>query len=129
MHDKAARIPLTTRLAGQGITPWQFCFQLVVVTIGVYIAILVQARTQNRDHVESASRMLRAIDAELEQSARDITTTRDGQATVRSALAEFAGEARNAGPDTMISRMIRTKAFKNHTFYSQRAAYTTLIET
>lgn len=127
MHDKSAGVPWTAKLSGQGITPAHFCFQLVVVTIGVYIAILVQARTQRRDHVDAASRMLVAINAELAQAARDITATRAGQASVRNTLEEFAREARDAAPDTAISRMVRTKAFKNLTFYSQTAAYTTLI--
>lgn len=125
MHEKLE--PLNAKLATQGITLAQFCFQLVVVTIGVYIAILVQARSQRQEHVEAATRMLKVIDAELAQSAVDVTKTRVGQATIRSMLEEFAREARDAAPDTAISRMIRTKGFKNTTFYSQKAAYTTLI--
>jgi hypothetical protein len=124
MHDKMS---WTAKLSGQGITVPQFCFQLVIVTIGVYIAILVQAQSQRRDHIDAASRTLAVIDAELAQSARDISAARAGQAVIRSMLEEVAKEARDAAPDTAISRMVRMKMTKNTTFFSQKAAYTTLI--
>ena len=116
-----------SRLAAQGITLHQFVFQLVVVTIGVFIAVALQSRAENRAHREDAAHMLEAIDAELGKDLQEIDIVRKNREDHGEGPRVILQETRTQDLDTMVQRKVREGLHFNRTFFSRRAAYSTLL--
>ena len=118
----------TARLYDPSITPAQFVFQLVIVTIGVYIGVAIQARVEQRDRSEAARRLVHAIDQELERDQRSLEDIVAHQVTFRTRLGELGELVRTeTRPDTAIRRIVNGSDLTNRTFFSRRAAYSTLL--
>ncbi len=115
------------RLAANGITPAQFLFQLLIVTAGVYIAILVQDRAENRARHRSAQVMLRALGQELVSDERSIQEIIVSQENLQNNMDRLAADARNGPPDTTIATLLATRSLASRTFFFRRAAYATLL--
>jgi hypothetical protein len=115
------------RLAANGITPAQFLFQLLIVTAGVYIAILVQDRAENRGRQRSAQVMLNALGQELVSDERSIQEIIASQEQLQSNMDKMAADARNGPPDTVIATLLASRSLASRTFFFRRAAYASLL--
>ena len=115
------------RLAAGGITPAQFLFQLLIVTAGVYIAILVQDRAENRARHRSAQTMLNALGQELVSDERSIQEIIVSQERLQDQMVKMAADARNGPPDTLIASLLASRSLASRTFFFRRAAYATLL--
>ena len=127
-RTRSASRRLRFSLARQGITLGQFAFQLVIVAVGVYAAIVLQDRADRRSREAAAARMLAAIDLELSQdqaAIEQITTVQRDLERTFSALA-VAVRAREGGDD-VLQRLLGPDMPRNRTFFSRRAAYSTLV--
>ncbi len=58
-------IGLKKNLTSQGITPYQFAFQFVVVILGVYLAIVFEGKAEDRARANDANAMLVRVLSEL----------------------------------------------------------------
>jgi hypothetical protein len=111
----------------EGITPAQVLFQLIVVTVGVYIATIAQQKAETRDRRDAAADLVVAIDAELAEDERSLDELVVAQQNMRELMLLVAKDARDEAPDTAISRITKQRLLVNRTFFPRKAAYATLL--
>ncbi len=125
---EASRSPIWRRLARQGITWPQFAFQLVIVTAGVYLGTVVQERADQRGRREASLRALVALRSEVTEDEANLREVIASQAKLTAGYRGLAAAVRNpAAPDSLIERLVVRETTPNPTFYSRRAAYSTLV--
>ena len=82
---------LNQKLSKQGITPYQFAFQFVVVLLGVYLAIFFEGKAQSREQEQDARAMLESVLREIELDENDISETLTAQGEMEQSYAALAG--------------------------------------
>ena len=122
------RRALGDRLRADGVTAAQFGFQLLIVIIGVYVAIWVQDRVERRSRTQAASRTLEAMNLELAQDENALVNIIAVQARLRERASQLIDLVRSDQPaDSAIAQIVNSEDIRNRTFFSRRAAYSTLL--
>jgi hypothetical protein len=120
---------LKRRLSSQGITPEQFFFQFVVVLLGVYLAILVEGKAEDRSRAEDARVMLAAVLAELDADELEIREMRETHLGLQQASEDLLDLLAIASPaeDGGIRTLLTGALLFNPTVFPRRAAYSGLV--
>lgn len=116
-----------TRLARQGITPAQLGFQILIVTIGVYIAIVLQDQADQRSRAQAAAQALATIELELAEDQQTIAQILEVQKRLVLTYRNLATVVRSNAQDTVLQRLLGPDLPRNLTFFSRRAAYSALV--
>ena len=134
-QDNAEPIPagasfstVKARLTQSGVTWAQFIFQLVIVTAGVYIAIVVQDKADNLARTGKAEEALKALSLEIAEDRVTLRSIIDGQEAGTATFAALASAVRGRPTsDSVLKRLLGPDMPRNLTFFSRRAAYSTLV--
>lgn len=120
--------PWRRSLTREGVTPAQFAFQIVVVTVGVYVAILLQDQADRRSRKAAADRALAAVNLELAEDESNLRAVLEHQDRLYQALGRIATAVRTAeASDSILGELIGPQLPVNTTFFSRRAAYSALV--
>ena len=99
---------LRKRLTSEGITPLQFGFQLVVVLLGVYLAILFESKAEDRSRQAEALAMLGNVLGELELDEDELGRVIQRDREIHDAFVHLqdlltaASEAEEAAVDSLL---------------------------
>lgn len=116
------------KLSRQGITLEQFVFQLLIVSIGVWLAIIVGERTTRVERRSQAAATLASVLRQLDQDHREMRRVLRGQRSNAGAVRRFLAEAGTASPrDSVLHAALFVEWRPNETFFPRRAAYTMLV--
>lgn len=120
---------LLKRFKTQGISVEQFAFQFIVVLLGVYLAIFLEGKAEDRSRAAEARVMLQSVARELEFDEGEILRVRQEQAEYVLASETLLDLLETASPadEARIDSILDGPMLFNPTVFPRRAAFSALI--